>query len=799
MSHLQNQEKVMEWRETVYRYLRQWRWMVVSIAVSLTVCYFYLKFQYPVYEFTTSVLVIDPKETEGMSVLAALDNTSFTAARKRNMLSNEVELIKSQPLMQKVVNKLELHTDYYLKGVLGNYQEIYTNSPYYAKLDTLSLNQLDQVAFTVMPENEHDYRIEGEYQNEKFQVDVVSLPTIVKLPFGNLFIKFREGASRPTYPVEIRIKRPSFVVDEVLGLIKTDVDQTSDRVNISLQSGNIRKGNDILKVLVEGYNEDAISQINMSAINTTRFINDRLKLITKELSDVEQNVVDFKKTNRLTDISTEAQAFTAKNYEYKDKQIELETQLSLVKFLDDFVKNPDNNYSLIPNIGVTDDGVQSVVKSYNELLARRERAMRSSSEEGPQLKEINQQLKSSRNSILTGIVSFRKGLMVSLNGLKSLDEKTTARIQEVPRQEREFLEIQRQQKIKENLYIYLLQKREEAALTMAVAIPKARVVKFSDGGVQIAPDSRKVWIYFFLLGLGLPLLIIYLKELLNSNIESRSDVEKMSSVPVLSELGHNKSGNILLKHFSQADANAELFRLLRTKLQLALDHPKDKVIMITSTVPGEGKTYVSINLAISLSITDKKVLLVGLDLRKPKLTEHFGIKTKEGVSSLLSGIQPDYKKLVVNVPDYPNLDLMASGAIPPNPNELLQRTHLDEMIAQTKKDYDYVIIDTAPVGAVSDTLLLDRISDMVIYVCRANFSQKQNVSLVNRIYEEKALSHIHLLVNDVDFETQHYYYNKTYHYGYGYGFGYGYGQTKDIEDAQRRKNRTLWMKLIGKR
>jgi capsular exopolysaccharide synthesis family protein len=341
----------------------------------------------------------------------------------------------------------------------------------------------------------------------------------------------------------------------------------------------------------------------------------------------------------------------------------------------------------------------------------------------------------------------------------------------VPRKEREFLEIQRQQQVKETLYLFLLQKREEAALQMAVTVPKARVIDSADDSLQVAPRSSLILLVFFVLGLVIPILIIYVRDLIDTSIHSREDVEAITNLPVLTELGHNTSGQSIVDQHDATNSNPELLRLLRTKLQFVLDYPTQKVVMVTSTEPGEGKTFVSVNLAIILSMADKKVLLLGLDLRKPKLTKLFELPDKEGITSYLTGLESDVHKFVLSIPEYPNLDLLPSGMIPPNPNELIMRQRLDDMFEILKPEYDYIILDTAPVGAVSDTLLLHRFSDVTLYVCRAEYSDRRNLQFVDRLAKEGSLNPIYLIINDVHMEKHHY----GYRYGYRHGYRYGYG------------------------
>jgi tyrosine-protein kinase Etk/Wzc len=451
--------------------------------------------------------------------------------------------------------------------------------------------------------------------------------------------------------------------------------------------------------------------------------------------------------------------------------VTVEMQLHLIKYVEEFIHNPANQKALIPNLGLTDVGLVSVIQQYNSLIMAHDRIADGSSEENPALKTLNQQIQSALKSIQVSIANSRKGLQISNTDINTQNTDALSKINSIPRKEREFIEIKRQQQVKETLYLFLLQKREEASLNMAVTVPKGRVLNTPDEAVRTGLQTAFLLLIFALLGLVIPIFIIFIKELINTSIMSRAQVENLTKVPVLAELGHNNTDEIIINHRS-VDSNAELFRLLRTKLQFTLDFPTQKVIMITSTEPGEGKTYVSLNLAINLSLTDKKVLLIGLDLRKPQLTKYFELSGKEGISSYLSGHENNYKKLIHTLTEYPLLDVLPAGIIPPNPNELIMNKRLDSLIEDVKEIYDYIVIDTAPVGAVSDTYLIDRLADITLYVCRAGYSDKRNLEFLNHIIADGNLSRAYLIINDLDMSSRNYYYHRGYSYGYGNYYGH---------------------------
>lgn len=770
------QEKPINLRELYEKYIVYWKWILASVLIACVIGFFYLRTQPYTYHLTTTLLVVDQSKSGAMnemSMMKQLDVMGFGSSL--SMVNNENEVLKSSALMKRVVNQLELHTTYTTKDFLRTI-DLYTASPYYVKMDSMALIQLENTLSFEIAREEGQYTIEGEYNDSAFSQTVKKLPAMINTPAGPISIALRKGLKfLPQNEITVTISNPNAVGRYISAkLLTTEVSKQVDVINIGINVSNEQKGKDILNTLSAIYNRDAIEQINRSAMNTANFIDDRLRLISGELSDVEGEVENYKQVNQMTDISSDAKIYLERNNEFDQQRIQVENQLSLIRFVEEFISKGANQYALIPNLGLTDVGLVAVIQKYNELLMNRERIAGGSSEENPALRNMNQQIVSARRSIQVSIANSRKGLEITKRELDSQNQRAVSKIRDLPRQEREFIEIKRQQQVKESLYLFLLQKREEASLTMAITVPKGRVLNTPDTGEQTGPRSKIIMGIFFLLGLAFPLLIIFLRDLINTTISNRAQVEKLSDVPVLSELGHNNTGQVIIDHSSNTDSNAELFRLLRTKLQFTLDYPSQKVMMVTSTEPGEGKSYVSLNLAISLSLTGKKVMLMGLDLRKPQLKKHLNLDGEEGMSSILSGHVSDYRSIIQHVAAYPTLDVIPGGVIPPNPNELLMSKRLDDMVEKLRNEYDYIVIDTAPVGAVSDSFLIDRVVDIAIYMCRMDYSDKRNIEFLNHVKADKTLKRPYLVINDVNMQSKYY-----YHRGYSYGYGNYYGHKKN--------------------
>ena len=778
------QEKPIEWREIFEKFVFHWKWFAFSAVLALITGAVYSRLQNDVYEVKASVLIIDQARSgqmNEMSVLKQLDAVGMGGSRSSSMINNEEQVIKSTALMKRVVSRLELYTSYSHKVYLKS-EDLYTAAPIYVHIDSTTLANLkSSISFNISQDNDQ-LLVKGICGITKFEQTLKSLPAVVHTPAGNITIQYRAGISSLTEPINVGINSPVAIAKSLSGgAMTTEVGKMVDVINITFHTSNIQKGQDILNTLASIYNQDASEQNNISAINTARFIDERLDLLNKELSEVEMNIEKYKQTNNMTDIKEDAQSFLTKNSLYDEKQIELEMQQHLVKYVEDFINNPANQYSPIPNLGLTDMGMASVILKYDELIMNRERIGHSSTNENPALMALNQEITSTRKAIKTSIANSRKGLQISNTDISSQNSKMQSKIRNIPRQEREYIEMKRQQQVKESLFLFLLHKREEATLNMAVAVPKSRVLDTPDDASFVGPHRSLILLIFLLIGLLIPALIIYVMDLVNSTITSRHDVEKLTEIPVITELGHDDSNSIIIDYKPNASSNSELFRLLRTKLQFTLDHPSEKVILVTSTMSGEGKTFVSINLSIMLSLADKKVLILGMDLRNPQLAKHFGIKDKDGLTAYLSGQEADYKSLIHKLKIFSSLDVLPAGVVPPNPTELIMKERFDSLIEELKNQYDYIIIDSAPVGAVSDTYLIDRVSNLTLYICRSGYTDKRNIEFVNRIKMEKSLKRLYFVVNDVDLESSRYSYHSKYGYGYGkykYGYGYGYGKGK---------------------
>lgn len=563
--------------------------------------------------------------------------------------------------------------------------------------------------------------------------------------------------------------------------------KTTSVAVISLKNSSLQCGQDFINQLLEMYNRNTNNDKNEIAQKTAEFIDERISIISKELGSTEADLETFKRDAGITDLTSEAQIALAGNAEYEKKSVENRTQISLVNDLRKYLRG--NEYEVLPsNVGLQDAALIGAIERYNEMLVERKRLLRTSTENNPAIVNLDTSIRAMKANVQATLEGTLQGLMITKSNLDREASRYSRRISNAPGQERAYVSIARQQEIKAGLYLMLLQKREENAIALAATANNAKIIDEAIADdTPVSPKRSMIYLIALVLGVGIPVGIIYLIELTKFKIEGRADVEKLTSVPIIGDIPltdekNDKNGSIAVFE-NKNNLMSETFRNIRTNLQFMLDNDQ-KVILVTSTVSGEGKSFVSANLAISLSLLGKKVVIVGLDIRKPGLNKVFHLSNKEkGITQYLSNPETDLMELVQPSDVNKNLFVLPGGAVPPNPTELLARNGLDKAIEILKQNFDYVIMDTAPIGMVTDTLLVGRVADLSVYVCRADYTHKAEYTLINELAIEKKLSKLCTVINGVDLKKRkygYYYgygkYGKYYGYGKRYGYGYGYGE-----------------------
>ena len=787
-------EEQVNIQELLFRYLIHWPWFVVSIIICIACAWGYLRLTTPIYNITATVLIKDEKKGGGANMSSELEKMGLDGfVSSSNNVDNEIEVLRSKSLAREVVNNLGLFVTYMDEDEFPS-KELYHTSPVLVSLTHQEADKLPgrmEINMILQPTGALGVQITvGEKESRK-QFD--KLPAVFPTDEGTVAFFANNDTLSAVRPENITkerhitafINRP-FSVSKgyVNSLSIAPTSKTTSVVVISLENTNTRRGRDYINKLLEMYNINANNDKNEVAQKTAEFIDERIGIISKELGSTEQDLENFKRSAGITDLSSEAQIALTGNAEYEKKRVENQTQINLVMDLQRYMKG--NEYEVLPsNIGLQDAASAGAIDRYNQMLVERKRLLRTSTENNPTIINLDTSIRAMRTNVQATLDATLKGLQITKEDLAREASRYSRRINDAPTQERQFVSIARQQEIKSGLYLMLLQKREENAITLAATANNAKIIDeaLADDN-PISPKKTIVYLVALVLGVGLPVGVIYLIGLTKFKIEGRADVEKLTSLPVVGDipLADEKTGSIAVFE-NQNNLMSETFRNVRTNLQFMLENGKN-VILVTSTISGEGKSFISANLAISLSLLGKKVVIVGLDIRKPGLNKVFNIPKKEhGITQYLTNTTANLMDFVQPSDINKNLFILPGGTVPPNPTELLARGGLEKAIETLKANFDYVILDTAPVGMVTDTLLIGRVADLSVYVCRADYTHKAEFTLINELAENNKLPNLCIAVNGLDLNSRkygYYYgygkYGKYYGYGKRYGYGYGYGE-----------------------
>lgn len=772
-----------------------WKWIVVSVIACLCCAVIYLRMQTPVYRVQATIMINDEQKGSFQNQMMTLQQ-DFGIMNTTGGIDNEIEVLRSKSIIKQAVIDLGLYTRYYLdEGFLRPSRTLYGEYPIEAKIGEGDLNQLTSgISFVVTQPNENTYALEYTYVDEdtheavEVKKEITSFPYALDTHVGR--ITFEKGSMESLTPGQtlvISIVPPINAARACLGSLSiAPTSKTTAVAYISYLDVNKRRGVDFVNQLVEAYNTENNNDKNVVAMKTEEFIKHRLAIVAEELDLAEEQMAQYKRSSGLTNLTGDAQKVLDGSTEYERKRVEIITQLSLVNYLRDYVNDPKNDMQAIPaNVGLADAALTTLIGRYNEAVVERNRLLRTASESNPAVLDVTTMARLTAATIKTSVESLYQSLTIKKDDLDFQTRKFNSKLGDAPTQEKILAGYKRQLEVKSGLYLMLLQKREENSIALAATADNAKLIDAAlANDAPVSPKRRMIFLVALAMGVAIPIGLIYLLELLRYKIEGRNDLERLTKVPVLGDVAvaHDvKSGErAIVVQENSNNMMAETFRSIRTNLQFILDTPDKKVIQFTSSTSGEGKTFVSSNLAMSLALLGKKVILLGLDVRKPRLADVFGLPDrKKGITAFLTG-SPDDKELLFEqiMPSgvSANLDILPAGVVPPNPAELLSKKNLDNAIEFLKEKYDYVILDTAPVGLVADTLIIARVADATVYICRADYTPKNDLNLVNSLYNEGKLKNMSIVLNGVDMSKRKY----GYYYGYGGGYGrygrYGYGK-----------------------
>lgn len=764
-------------REQISLYLRQWPWFVLSVMLFVLAGYLYLRYTIPVYNTTATIIIKDENKKGGSADLSAFADMGLFTGMAANSIKNEMGILKSRRLMKDVGQYLHLNVLTYKEGAVRT-TELYENRPFNIQLleykeeqlkgpNTFELKILDSVSFEIT-NRESDFFLKGSFGEP------------VMLPVGELILtpNFEAGPLNFNEPMILYFGSLESIAENYKNRLQVSLtDDNSTLVRLSLEDKVRAKAEDILNRLIFEYNKEAIEDKNQISLNTADFIEERLAIITEELDSVETGKQEFKTENRLTNIEEESKLFIENASEFRKEQLEVETQLELVNSLINYLKNEDKKGLLPANLGFNEQGLISAIDNYNRTVLERDRILAHSTELNPVIKNLNDQIDQMRSGVMESLESTRRSLDIQLRDLSAQEAAINAQIANVPPKEKQFRNIERQQSIKEALYLFLLQKREETNLSLAATAPKAKIVDAAySSNAPISPNPKIILLAVLSLGLIIPFLFIYFIDLLDNKVRSRSDLEtQIKEIPLVGEIPRVERDQNELIHANDRSVLAESFRILHTNLQYLLVNSGKKsggnTIFVTSTVKGEGKTFAAFNLAVTLANAKKNVVIVGADLRNPQLQRfEAGAHNMIGVSDYLVRDDLVLESLIEPSKLHPKLNLLVSGSIPPNPSELWRQEKTATMFKELEKKYDYVIVDTAPSMVVTDTFLINKFADLTLYLIRAGFTEKRLLNFPIQAKKEGKLHDVGYILNDVE--------AANFGYGNRYGYYYAYGEER---------------------
>ena len=788
----ENEEKSSFDFATIYTALiLNWKWSVLSLIICMGAAHIYLRYATPIYQSAAKLLIKDD-EGSGSSFKGSnsiMSATNLGIISNSNGIDNEMEILKSRTLAQQTVYDLKLYVNYRHEGKLKDHV-LYGDQEVNIDMDLEHLKKLNAPMNLKITREGRNYHVTGSYyvpiDNNSFKPEAVNidktfsaLPATIGTRVG--VVRFTQNGNymlRDGESLKATMIAPEIAAGKYVGNLNvTESSKTTTIVDLVLNDEIPQRAIDYLKQLAIVYNRQANEDKNEIAVRTEQFINQRLEKINAELGSTEGQLENYKKRNNMVELKTNATQAVANADQYAQKLSEANTQVALLDELTKYMNEPSNRHQPIPsNVGLSDASATSLINEYNKIALQRNQLLHSASENSPTVTPLTAQLDDLNSSIKRAMTQARAGLKIQRNSIAAQAGKYEGQINNTPEQERMLTQIGRQQEVKSGLYLMLLQKREENSISLAATADKGKLIDTPVFTGKVTPKNSIIMLIALILGLAIPAGILFLLEFFRYKIEGHNDVEKLTNLPIIADVAiaseRAKTKADIVVHENKNNLMEEIFRSLRTNLQFLLKQ-HDKVIMFTSTTSGEGKTFIASNVAISFALLGKKVVLVGLDVRKPRLAELFEIDDHHhGITNLLVKDEvnwSDVKEQIIPSGINDKLDILMAGPVPPNPGELVTRESLDQTMEQLKEHYDYILIDTAPVGLVTDTLALGRISNATVYVCRADFTQKASFGLINSLSMEKKLPNMSIVLNGVDLSKKKY----GYYYGYGKYGKYG--------------------------
>ncbi len=772
----EKQETSLTFRETFLKYLRYLPLFILSLAITISLTYFYLRYTTPLYNVIASLLIKNENNSAGGSEKFA----EMFLFKSGGNIENEIEILHSNTLMKRVVKALELDTKYYAIGTVKR-SNVYRETPLLLQVSRLAdslkpvkfhVKILDQNRYQLLPSKQtlfFNQAFENSLGRFKFIRNNTELKTVTYEEYLVTWQPIEEAAS-----------------DLLEGLKIKPVNFQAKVLQLSFITDNKKMGEDVINQLMQEYNESSIEDKNAIALKTSNFINDRLKIISGELGDVEKGLQQFRQKNEVVNIEAQTGLFL-ENISDVNKQLqESEVQIAVIRLLEDYLKDQKNEFSSVSSsLGIEDPTFIKLATEYNALQLERERQVRVSTPDNPLVKQIEPQIEKLRLNLVEQLSNMKRSLELTKSQVIRKNNLYQSQVNSIPGKEKQLLEISRQQGIKQTLYLFLLQKREETAISLASTISNSKVVDPGKASKDpISPNRKNTYLLALALGLLIPVVIIYIRELMNDKVLTKTDIEKITSAPILGEVGHmEEKDQLLIAKKSDRNVISEQFRILRTNLQYIIQKQEKPVILVTSSFSGEGKSFITTNMGAVMALAGKKTVILEFDIRKPKIAAGLGLNKGVGITNYLVG-NATLDELPVKIPQIDNLYVITCGPIPPNPADLLLSERLKFLFEYVKSNFDAVLIDTAPAGLVSDAIVLAEFVNCSLYIVRQRYTFKRQINLIRELYQNKRLPKLSIVVNDVKVQG-------TGYYGYGnyggYGYGYGYGANELNGNGSKKK------------
>ena len=751
-----------EVRELFEKYLFHWKWYVLSFLFCVAIAFINLRYSTPKYNIEASISLNKNNPDESVIEDYRRTNQFGDNIDGSNQVTDEIELLKSRSLLKKVVQDLKLNIQIFGKGKFKE-SELYSNPPIainFLSNDSI-INRID-TTLTVHIVSKSNYSLKKEGRKFSFGDKVLT-------SFGDIVITPNVDDVNNLVNKDYTIKITS--VERKVSSYKNEINiiphgDESNIIIISLKDPIRSKGVEIINQLIKVYNDHKIERKNKIISETTDFINKRLQVVSSELSEVDLTAEIVKKDNRLTDLSSQSSIYLESERAIESQINDTYAQIQMIEYIDNYLADNNGNGDLIPgNLSFEDNSINEITQRHNDLVLQRNRILKNSSEINPVIINLDEQISGLKSSLNASLKNTKSSYIIRLESLEKEGSRISSRIYSAPRKERQFRDLNRKQTIKESLYLYLLQKREESAISNGITTPDVTVINDAHpSDYPVSPNKKFLYIAALLFGFLIPTSIIYVNDFMDNKIHNKNDLAKLTTIPYLGDIPKSKTTLIQKVDYSPM---AEAFRIVRTNIDFMLSNiPKQegKAIFVTSTTSGEGKTHSAINLAKSISFSGKKVLLIGTDIRVPKANKNLKVENKIGLTDYLVNNNIKLTEVIVNIND--QLYMLPSGTIPPNPAEVLMSDKMELLFKTIKDKYDYIIVDTSAVGLVTDTFIIAKYADLFVYVVRANYLDKRQLSIAETAYLEKRLPNMSILLNGVASRK-----------GYGYGYGYG-GKTK---------------------